>query len=105
VKRSRLKPATRKADILAAALRVATTQGFQNITQSTVAVEAGIVAGLIYHYYSTMGKLRRAVMRAAVHNEVLPIIAYGVIVKDRQALKAPKRIRDKAIYSTTWGDT
>lgn len=91
----RLTPKVRKESILDAALRVAEDLGFQHLNGVRVAEAADVAVGLVFHYYSTMVKLRRAVMRAAVHQERLTIIRYGVAIGDKQALKAPADVLEK----------
>ena len=98
MKRRRLEPEVRKDRILQAAISVAEDEGFQNLNRIRVAEYAGVAVSLINRYYSTMTKLRRAVMRAAVHQKRLTIIRYGVAVGDKQALKATaetlQKVRD-----------
>jgi AcrR family transcriptional regulator len=52
----------RRAQILEAALKVFAQKGFDRATNADIAKEAGITAGLIYHYF----KSKQAVLEAAI---------------------------------------
>lgn len=76
--KTRMKPEARRDQILSVALRIAVEQGYDNVTRERIAASAGISTGLVNHAFSTMTKLRRAVMRAAIQREILPIVAKGL---------------------------
>ena len=86
----------RKAELLEAALKVARSKGFENMTRDAIAEEAGVSFGLVGRYLGTMNRLRQTVMRAAIRKEILEIIAYGLYAKDKQALKAPDELKARA---------
>ena len=92
----RLKPKDRKALVMDAALRVARVQGYQRVTRHDVAVEAGVSDALVSNYWGTMTQLKRAIMRHAVKNEDLDIIAQGLAVRDPQAYAASAALQNKA---------
>lgn len=87
----------RRAQILAAAVTLAAKRGYQNVTRDEIAQAAGISAGLVNKYFETMIRLRRDVMRAAVRERNLAIIAQGVAMRDRQAMKAPDELKQAAL--------
>ena len=95
----RLKPATRRALIMEAALRVAAQNHYLKITRQQIADEANVAPTLITHYLGTMVKVRRAVMRYAVLRECLPVVAQGLTANDRHALKADQTLRDRALLA------
>lgn len=97
--RTRLTPNDRKPQLLEAAVAVAVEHGLQATTRALIATRAGVAPGLITHYLGTMAELRRAVMRQAVKQEILPIIASGLAARDKQALKAPPEVRARALAS------
>ena len=97
--RSRLDPKIRKDAILVAAVECAKLQGLSNIRRDTIAGYAGVANGLVSRYFSTMTQLRRAVVRYAVHNEVLPIVAQALALRDPEALKASDELKKKAVAS------
>lgn len=94
--RTRLQPEERRAAILAAAMRLAREQGYTNVRRDAVAVEADVSAGLVTTYFSTMAKLRRAIMRAAVAQGVVEIVAQGLAAGDKHAQGADEALKRKA---------
>lgn len=87
----------REEEILAAAVTASEVKGYQNITREDVAKLAGCSPALITARFSTMPQLRRAIMRAAVRLEVLPIILQGIAAGDPHARKAPEELKKKAL--------
>lgn len=96
-KHDRLAPEQRKSEILAAAMVVAHKVGFANMTRDQVATQAKCAAGAVSMYFNTMPQLRRAVMREAIQQQDLTIIAEGVALRDKNAMKAPPELRSKAL--------
>lgn len=94
---AKLKRAERKKQILDGAIAEAKTCGYQNIRRAHLAKSIGISTGLINSYFETMPQLKRAVMRAAVKEGVLEIVAQGLAAGDPQARKAPEEMRKKAL--------
>lgn len=86
--------------ILSASLVISNRDGFAALTRDGIAAEAKIAKGQIHHAFGTMKQLRNAVMRAAVHNECLSIIAHGLAIGHVQAHKAPEWLQEKAALST-----
>lgn len=93
---ARMKPEQRKMQILLAAVELAKKCGYRNIKRDEVATAAGVSMGLVNNYFETIEHLKRDVMRLAITNEVLEIIAQGLLAKDRIALKVPDNIKKKA---------
>lgn len=96
---TRLKPSDRKDALLSAAVAEANAVGFGQMTRSGIAARAGVAPGLVTHYFETMPKLKRAVMRHAIHTEELGIVAEGVVTRDANALKAPPELQARALAS------
>jgi AcrR family transcriptional regulator len=94
---ARLKPEDRKQEILEAAVRLARVDGYSNITRDNIATAAGVSMGLVNHHYGTINQLKRAVMRAAISREILSIIAEGIVLKDKVALKVSEELRKRAL--------
>ncbi|MCK5644889.1 MAG: TetR/AcrR family transcriptional regulator [Gammaproteobacteria bacterium] len=97
VNKSRADPALRREQILNAAVVLARTQGYAQITRDAVAEQAGVSMGLISRYFGTMKQLKRDVMRAAVRQEIPEIIAQGLANADRHARKAPPELKERAV--------
>lgn len=98
------KPAAiRRAQILNAAVKLAVKHGYANVTRDMVAAECKISGGLLYRYFSTMTQLKRDVIRHAAANAkeggeraLLVVLAQGLAMKDKHALKAPELVRKAA---------
>lgn len=86
----------RAKELTAVALRMAQEHGLNNITRDQIAKEAGVASGLVSLRLGTMPAMRRTVMRAAVAQGVLEVIAEGLAHRDPHALAAPLELRQKA---------
>lgn len=96
---SKQTPDDRRKQILDAAVAEAKEHGFGRMTRDGVATRSGLAAGTINKYFSTMTVLRRDVMRHAVREEILPIIAEGLAARDPHAQRAPEPLKRRAIDS------
>lgn len=96
--RKRMQPADRKKEILQAAIKVAERKGgWSKLTREAVAKEADCADGLPSKYFGTMTAFRRAIMRAAVRECNLSIIAQGLAVGDSVAQKAGDDLKRDAL--------
>jgi AcrR family transcriptional regulator len=68
---TRLDPAERREQIIAATLRLVARDGFAGVTLRDVAAEVGVVHGLIRHYFATREQLVAAAFDAAVRAEAV----------------------------------
>lgn len=94
----RLHPDDRNEQILTAALKVAGRPGgWAKLTRDAVAKEAGCAEGLPSKYFGTMVAFRRAIMRAAIREWNLSVIAQGLAAGDEVALKAEEDLKRKAL--------
>ena len=93
VTKSRANPVLRKEQILAVAVDVARKVGCHRVTRDEVAHRAGVSMGLVSKYFGTMNQLRRAIMRAAIQQEIPSIILMGLANNDPQAEKAPAELK------------
>lgn len=94
----RLKPDDRKTEILTAAIKVAGQPGgWSTLTRESVANEAGCAVGLVSRYFGTMICFKRAIMRKAVVDADLAIIAQGLATRDVNAIKADPEIKRQAL--------
>lgn len=98
-KQTKMHPADRIAQILSAALVVASKVGYARLTREDIAQRAGVPASLISYHLGTMPALRRKIMREAIRTECLPVVAQGLAIRDRFALKAPAELRARAVAS------
>jgi AcrR family transcriptional regulator len=96
--KKRLLPADRKLQILDAAIKVASLPGgYAKLTRADVAKQADCAEGLPSKYFGTMVNFKRAIMRAAIHDWNLSIIAQGLAAGDKVAAKAEEALKRKAL--------
>ncbi len=93
----RMTPKDRKNEILLAGLKAAERLGFTNVRQADIAKEAECGFGTVTLRWGTMAQLRRAIMRQAVKQESLSVIATGLAIGDPNAKKAPEELKKKAL--------
>ena len=93
----RLKPEVRRDQILAVAIDIAIKQGYNHVTRERIAEQANISTGLVNRVFNTMAQLRRAVMRAAIHSELLPIVAAGLGCNCHVAHGASEQLKHDAM--------
>lgn len=86
-----------KESILQAAVSVAERDGYKLITRKAVAMKADCAESLINVYFHTMTQLQSDVMRYAVKNDVLKIIAQGLVNGDRRARKVSDEVKTAAL--------
>lgn len=97
--RTRLPADVRRDQILSVAVSIALRDGFSKLTRDGVADEAQVATGQVNQMFGTMGALSRAVMKAAIGRELLPIIAHGLAQGDKDAHAAPDWLKRKALDS------
>ena len=97
--RTRKTPDARSAEILAAAVKLAKRVGWRRLTRDAVAKAANVSTGLVSTHFANMDKLRDEVMRSAVHDEILPLIAEGLTDGNRIARRAPQELRQRALHA------
>jgi AcrR family transcriptional regulator len=90
----RLTPADRTRSLLDIAVRLAAADGWRTITREAIAVAAGVSPALVSQRLGTAAAIRRAVMRAAVTQRVVRVVAEGLAVDDPHARKADRALRD-----------
>ena len=93
----RMHPSDRKAEILAAALAAARTDGYRSVSREAIAARAGCSPGLVSAYYGTMKRLRRAILSAAVARRDLVVLAQGLAAGDSKARSAPEELKQAAL--------
>ncbi len=93
----RLDTTVRTEQLLAAALAEAQRCGWRQMTREGIASAAGVSPGLVSARLGTMDALRRSVMRQAIKQRVLRIVAEGLVARDRHALAADEALRRAAM--------
>jgi AcrR family transcriptional regulator len=99
MKNKRLPPKARGQMLLEVALRCAKVHGLAGLTRDKIATAADVSPALVSARLGTMVNLRRSVMRHAVAEGELRVIAEGLATRDPIALKAPEALRRQALAS------
>ena len=89
--------AVRKDEILTAALEIAVASGLAAVSGNKIAAALGVRRPTVAYHITSMGELRRDVMREAVRTEALIVIAQGMAIGDAIALGAPEELRRRAV--------
>lgn len=92
----RLDPKDRHRALIEHALVLATHAGVHRLTREQIAEAAGISPALVSHYLGTMGDMRRTIMRAAVKQRIVSVVARGIAVGDPFALRADDDLKRRA---------
>lgn len=96
---ARMSPDERYQQLLAVAVDVADSEGFLSLTHSKVANRAGVVKGTVFHHFKTIDALRDDVMKVAVKEEMLRVIASGLAMGNKIAIDAPTNVKKVALAS------
>lgn len=94
---TRQSPKVRHASILDAALRMSRLHGYQHVTRADIAGAAECSEALVSSYFGTMVQVRRSVVRAAIKQRDLAIVAQALAAKDLHAQKVPIELRVEAL--------
>jgi AcrR family transcriptional regulator len=94
---TRTNPKIRKEQILLAAIKLSKRVGYHSITRDSVAEIADVSSPLISVYFPTVASLKAAVIRAAIDNEIVEIIAQGLSLNHPQVRKISKPVKHKVM--------
>lgn len=89
----------RKEEIIGAALALVGDGSYKDVQRKDVAEAVGVSPAAISHHFSTKGQMQRAMMRKAIADKNLVVLAQGLVAKDDQAVKAPDALRREAMAS------
>lgn len=90
---TKLDPKVRTEQLLDVALSLAATEGFGTLTRDGIARAAGVSGGLVTQRLGTMEQMRRSVMRRAVAQRVVRVVAEGLVAGDKHAQRADDALR------------
>ena len=94
VKHSKHLPrAIRTQQLLDAALKAAQKHGIFKMRRQDIAGEIGVTPALVSFYLGTMTSVQRAVVRHAVHERNLPVIAEAITRKSPYVKNIPDELR------------
>lgn len=83
--------------ILNSALHIAERDGFINMKRELIAEHAKCSVGKVSNAYGTMVQLRRAVMRQAINQKVLSVIAEGIVLRMKCCDKLDDELREDVV--------
>lgn len=85
-------PDDRKAQILAAGLKLAVQFGYMNLTDRDLAREARCSKSLVLHYFGSIWTVRREILLEAIRVENLAVIRQGWGMKAPEIETCPPEI-------------
>lgn len=91
MKTLRLDPKDRREQLLQLALDLAKKN--PRFTFQDVASAAGLTVAAVIYHFPTKAQLQRDVMRAAVKQAIVPVVAHGLLAGDAHARKASPELR------------
>lgn len=97
MKQIRFSHTERKTRILAAALPVAVSLGYKNVTRSVVAKAAEVAENTIQHHFGSIPKLKEAILAYAIEKRNLEVIAQAVVARDPAVSDLPDRLKARAL--------
>lgn len=89
----------RSAHVFKCAVKLMERHGYTRVSRSAIAESAECSPALVNVYFGTMGKLRAEVLRHAVRESNLTLLAQGIVARHRVALAAPAALKARAIQS------
>lgn len=92
----RLTKPDRTEQLLEVALALAASRGWSNMTRDAIAEAAECGGATVTLTLGTMTEIKRSVMRRAVRERCLPVVAEGLSRSDRTARKAPDDLKQEA---------
>ena len=95
----RMKPDARRDQLLAAALDEAEEVGYNFVRRDDVGQRVGVTGQLVMRYFGTMTQLRRDIVRAAIRQRRLPIIAEALAARSSLVADIPDDLRAEALAS------
>lgn len=100
----RLKPADRRAQILAEGLRQAVRGHYTQITRDSLADALGISGPAILYHFQSMAEFKRALIVKAIDVRELTVLGQALIANDPAAHGVADRLRDAAMSKLvrTW---
>jgi AcrR family transcriptional regulator len=85
--------------IFKAAMRLSMRTGYNKVTRDAIATKAGVAEGLVNYYFGTMTQLRRMIVRHAIKEENMTIIAQALGAADPHVKKISEELKRKAVES------
>ncbi len=85
-----------KERIIKVACDLAIKNGYQKLTRELIAEYAETSIPLINYYYGGIENVKDEVLKYAIKNEIVPILAQGLSLRDKRTLKISQALKNKA---------
>jgi AcrR family transcriptional regulator len=82
----------RRDQILKEATQIARELGCNNVNKTLLARQLRISPSLINYYFGSVSKLHKLIIKKAIKENDIAIIAFEMINKNKRILKSPKNI-------------
>jgi AcrR family transcriptional regulator len=86
----------RRDEVMDVALVLSVAVGYTRVTRDMIAQQVGLTPQAIQHHIGTMAALRRDIMRKAIADECLHVIAQGMANRDEHAFRASSELLGRA---------
>ena len=96
MKKAKLARNERRSQILAASLILSASKGYTKVTREEIAEKADVAPSLVSDHFGTMAEFRRCIMRHAVEQGNVAVIAQGLAARDPHARKASDALKKQA---------
>lgn len=81
------------------AIELARVRGYEHVYRRRLAKRCKCAESLVSYHYSSMSKLRDAIIAHAIETEDLQIIAQGFASRHPLVLRAPEELKRRAIVA------
>jgi AcrR family transcriptional regulator len=95
--RIRMTPQERAQQVLEVAVKLATKRGLRQVTRGEIAEAADCSAGLVTKYLGGRQEMQTAIVKAAIKQRIVPIVATAIADRYPAALRAPEDLKAEAI--------
>lgn len=95
--RTRKLPTERKQELLEVAIQLAKEEGYSHITRNEIARRAGVAYGLVTSYFKTIDNLKKMVVKEAIKQEIVQILAEALARKEPLTRRLSPALREKVI--------
>jgi len=96
IKTKRMELVDRKKQLINIAIKLSEEKGYQTVTRKMIADEADVREGTVTHSLGTMENIKRDIMRHSIKDGNIKVLAQGLSVGDKHAVKAPDELKQKA---------
>lgn len=101
IKGARMNPLARKEQILNTAINLSLENGYRQLTRRSIANRMQCASALINHYFNGIEELKKIVLKTAIEQEIIPIIADNYIGWGRETAELPQHLKEKVIRYLT----